>query len=265
MAGTGRTAQWVILVSLATILGCSSDSNVEDEQDVTVEEEGPFPPDDDPSAFTGPAFGELDEDLPHTNQGSFEGGATESPKDAGQNNVLPKAAQRDAGVFNVPTNGAPSPMFGAQPFSQKLLRFEEFGLDPLDLERTEPGENWEPLPAPLSAQGMPDTGALDDFIAQVIWPVPTKYANDIDTNPWQGEIEAWLGRGLDTPPAEGRPPGLGWSHQRWNDFTPREYFQTVQAGARTNRGVRDAKQNHGYVTGEFAPGGLYHNTARTRV
>ena len=33
------------------------------------------------------------------------------------------------------------------------------------------------------------------------------------------------------------------------------------AGSRTNRGVRDALQRHGYSQGEFAPGGLYHNTA----
>jgi FtsP/CotA-like multicopper oxidase with cupredoxin domain len=42
---------------------------------------------------------------------------------------------------------------------------------------------------------------------------------------------------------------------------PQAFFKTAQAGARVNGGFRDAKQLHGYSVGEFAPGGLYHNTA----
>ena len=89
-------------------------------------EENPFPPDDDPSAFTGPTFGDLDEELPEANRGSFEGGLTETSDDANLNNVLPEDFQRDDfdAVFNVPTNGPPSPLFGAEPFTQKMLRFE---------------------------------------------------------------------------------------------------------------------------------------------
>jgi FtsP/CotA-like multicopper oxidase with cupredoxin domain len=249
----------LVVIVLATVFGCSSGSNNDDDI-VDVEEEGPFPPEGDPSAFTGPEFGDLDEGLPDTNEGSFEGGESGTPVDAGRNNTVPELAQRDDGIFNVPTNGPPSPLYGAQPFSQQMLRFEEFGLDNLDLDLAAPEADWEPLPAPLSAQAAPDSAALDQFLTQGIWPVPTRFSNDTDTNPWQSAIEAWLGRALDSPPAEGRPPGLGWSHQRWDDFTPGEYFQTVQAGARTNLGVRDAKQGHQYSSGEFGPGGLYHNT-----
>ena len=259
MAERMRLANMVILVLLAATYGCTSDVSFDDDE-VEMEEEGPFPPDGDPSAFTGPIIGELDDDLPDTNEGSFEGGMTETPEDAAQNNTVPEVTQRDDGIFNVPTNGRPSPLFGALPFSQQMLRFEEFGLVELDLDRTEPDTNWKSLPAPLAAQATPDSEALDEFLLQSIWPVPTRYANDTDTNPWQSAIQSWLGRALDSPPAEGRPPGLGWSHQRWNEFTPREYFQTVQAGARVNRGVRNGKQNHAYSNGEFGPGGLYHNT-----
>ena len=53
---------------------------------------------------------------------------------------------------------------------------------------------------------------------------------------------------------------MGWSHQRWDEFTPKEYYQTATTGARTNGGLRDEKQLHGYEGGEFGPGGLYHNT-----
>ncbi len=82
-----------------------------------------------------------------------------------------------------------------------------------------------------------------------------------DLNPWKADIEAFLGRPLKAPPAEGRPPGEGWSHQRWNEFLPRVFFKTAQAGARVNGGFRDSMQLHNYSVGEFGPGGLYHNTA----
>ena len=225
----------------------------------------PFPPDDDPSAHTGPLFGDLPEGLPEANGGAFEGGETGTPEDAAIENVLQAEDQRPDDTFNVPTNGPPSPLFGARPFTQKMLRFEEFGPRSLDLQATKPPGSWRPLPAPADAYSTPDGKAIEDFMAQRIWPTPTRFANDWDLNPWQTEIEAFLGRPLDGPPAEGRPPGQGWSHQRWDEFTPEVYFQTAQTGARTNGGFRDAKQRHGYGVGEFARGGLYHDTTGKRT
>ena len=220
---------------------------------------------DDPSALTGPVFGDLPEGLPEANEGAFEGGVTGEAEDAAEENVLHPEDQRDGaddlfGVFNVPTNGPPSPLFGAQPFTQQMLRFEEFGAQSLDLDNTSQPPGWNPLPAPETAHDVPDGADLEDFLAQSIYPVPTKFANDNDANPWAAEIEEFLGRALESPPAEGRPPGLGWSHQRWEEFTPEQYFQTASAGARENFGFRDSKQDHGYRQGEFGPGGLYHNT-----
>ena len=97
-------------------------------------------------------------------------------------------------------------------------------------------------------------GALEGFLDKGIWPIPTKFANTDDMNTWEEVIEEYLGRDLDNPPAEGRPPGLGWSHLRWDEFKPEVYFQTAQAGARTNGGFRDQLQRHGYSDGEFGPG-----------
>ena len=222
-------------------------------------DDNPFPPDDDPSAFTGPVFGDLPEGLPEAHEGSFEGGETGTAEDAAVENVLQAEDQREDDRFNVPTNGPPSPLFGSRPFTQKMWRFEEFGLESLDLSAVEPPNDWQPLPAPADAYSNPDGDAIDDFMSQEIWPIPTKFANDWDSNPWQFEIEGYLGRQLEDPPAEGRPPGLGWSHQRWDEFTPEVYFQTVQTGARTNGGFRDTKQMHGYGVGEFGRKGLYHN------
>ncbi|HIL80640.1 MAG TPA: copper oxidase, partial [Myxococcales bacterium] len=145
-----------------------------------------------------------------------------------------------------------------------MLRFEEFGPEKLRLRKKQKAnkkpKGWIPLPAPSNAQGTPNSAALDTFLAQSVWPVPTPHANDQDRNPWESQIETWLGRSLDSPPAEGRPPGQAWSHQRWKEFKPKTFYQTATTGARTNRGLRDDKQDHNYRVGEFGDEGLYHNT-----
>lgn len=212
---------------------------------------GPPPPGD-PSVLTGPFIGLQFSDtllstLPEANAGSFQGGPTGTKSDAALNGAVPLAAQTSN---NIPTNSKPSPTFGALPFTQQLLLFEEFGLEKLDPAAPAPSGS---LPS-LSAG--PD--ALESFLAQTgIAPYPSQYANTTDNNPWQAEIEKFLGRALDHPPAEGRPPGQGFSHQRWNEFYPQAFFKTAQAGARTNGGFRDSRQLHGYRVGEFGPGGLY--------
>jgi manganese oxidase len=173
-------------------------------------------------------------------------------------------------LFNYPTNGYPSPMFGAVPFTQKLLMFEEFGPEKLDPTAPPPPLSFPPpklgeLPFQNPehvARSAPDTTELDNFLKQPgIAPFPTQYSNTDAQNPWKTEIQLFLERDLTNPPAEGRPPGEGWSHQRWNEFHPQAFYKTVQAGARPNGGFRDAKQMHKYKYGEFGPGGLYHNTA----
>jgi FtsP/CotA-like multicopper oxidase with cupredoxin domain len=242
-----------ILIPAAIFFASSSFSKQNDE----------IPPGD-PSALRDYMEGDLPKGLPEANEGALEGGETGTLVDASAENVLQPGQQRDDGVFDVPSNGPPSPLFGAEPFTQQLLRFEEFGT--LQLTRKAggransdgPPKNWRLLPAPFDAQSFPD--GLDDFLEQPIWPFPTRYANTGHKNPWQSEIEEYLGRKLRHPPAEGRPPGLGWAHQRWDEFMPKEYFQTATTGARDNGGLRDSLQMHGYQVGEFGPGGLYYNT-----
>jgi FtsP/CotA-like multicopper oxidase with cupredoxin domain len=233
------------------------------------------PPAGDPSAFTGPIVNEsYAADLVNeasVYKGALEGGPTQTAADQGVNGFIAEDQLQSNGKYNVPTNSRPSPLFGAQPFTQQMLRFEEFGTRPLarDLEnftpRAFPSPSVGPAPEqdPLSvAASSPDPIALETFIAQNgIAPEPDEYSIDWMSNPWQKEIENFLGRALDTPPAEGRPPGRGWAHQRWNEFKPVEYVITAQAGSRTNWGARDERQRHGYEFGEFGYGGLYHNTA----
>jgi FtsP/CotA-like multicopper oxidase with cupredoxin domain len=165
--------------------------------------------------------------------------------------------------FDAPTGAPPSPLFGAQPFTQKILMFEEFGTRPLPASATA-----HSLPDPLGCNGPANPGAyttaLDSFLGQPLYPAPTRTANAAPefpgaTNPWAATVSGCLGRPV-TGVLEGRPPGENFAHQRWSEFFPQVYFQTVQAGSRPNGGIRDGAQLHRYQTGEFGPGGLYHNT-----
>ncbi|MDV6343322.1 multicopper oxidase domain-containing protein [Nitrosomonas sp. Is37] len=160
-----------------------------------------------------------------------------------------------SGGFNIPTGAPPSPLFGAKPFSQKMLLFEEMNSLPL----SKCSDCASTLPQPNDTHSSPDSMALDTFLKEPIHPFPTEQANIVMPNPWQSLIETHTGP-LKFSATEGRPGGEFYSHQRWNEFPPETYVQTAQAGARTNTGFRDKGQRHGWSNGEFAPGGLYHNT-----
>ena len=163
-----------------------------------------------------------------------------------------------AGGFDIPTGAAPSPLFGAAPFSQQMLMFEEFGTQPLPTNAPE-----HTLPSPNGCEGAVDPAAfgasLEAFLAQPLFPPPQEQANTAQPNAWASMISSCLGRPV-TGVAEGRPPGVNFAHQRWAEFTPTVYFQSAMAGARTNGGFRDSLQRHHYAMGEFGPGGLYYNT-----
>ena len=240
----------------------------------TLDYFGP-PPDGDPSAWTGPIVSEELADAltnqPPVYKGAIEGGPTGTAADQGVTGTISEDSLDGGGKYNIPTDSKPSPLFGAKPYTQKMLRFEEFGTQPLDptvvstmtFPRPTVGSLPELDPFEPSKSG-PDPVALDAFLSEPgISPFPREFSNTDAQNPWKPDIERFLGRALDTPPAEGRPPGRGWAHQRWNEFYPVEFFKTAQAGARNNSGLRDGYQRHGYAAGEWAPGGLYHNTTGT--
>jgi FtsP/CotA-like multicopper oxidase with cupredoxin domain len=231
---------------------------------------GPPEPED-PSAF-GPLINAENvdfEELEPANIGAFEGGPTGTEEDTAVDTVIPEDQLEST---NVPTDGRPSPLFGALPFTQKMLRFEEFGPESYDPATNPQPASSFPLPsvgpAPERdpgniARSGPDPAAIGKFLAEPgIRPLPSEFSNQTDENPWKSVIAGFLGRPLDTPPAEGRPPGRGWAHQRWNEFFPQAYFKTGLVGSRTNDGARDNRQLHGYQVGEWGPGGLYHNLYR---
>jgi FtsP/CotA-like multicopper oxidase with cupredoxin domain len=159
---------------------------------------------------------------------------------------------------NTPTDGLPSPLYGTLDFSQQMLRFEEFGLYKME----PPGTPAVPksLPMPPTCDGRPDPAAMDAFLSGYLYPEPTIEANTTLNNPWETIIDACLGEVTPTGGViEGRPPGINFAHQRWDEFPPQVFFVTAHSGARASTGRHDKHQRHGYVNGEFGPDGLYHN------
>ncbi len=169
-----------------------------------------------------------------------------------------------AAAQGIPTGLPASPLFGAAPFTQPMLMFEEFGTQVV------PGSSCAtctrlPQPAANSCTASPAGAALDTFLRQRLYPLPTVQANTGEQNPWQARIGACV-RPLATSAIEGRPPGVHFEHQRWTEFSstaasanrlPMVYFQTAQAGARVNGGLRDTMQRHQFILGEFGSSGLY--------
>jgi FtsP/CotA-like multicopper oxidase with cupredoxin domain len=169
------------------------------------------------------------------------------------------------GITDIPTESpfGASPLFQAGEFDQQMIRFEEFAPELMPTSAVAEA-NWVPLPQPQNAQNGPLPAALSAFLAQDgVWPYPQRLSNVDVESPWKSYVEAYLGRALVSPgvgvagPAEGRPSGEDWAHQRWDELYPRKYYKTTVAQSRVNLGLRDAKQRHGYAKGEFGPGGLY--------
>ena len=204
------------------------------------------------------------------------------------NNTVPEADLLLGRIFDLPTGGLPSPLFGALEFEQPMLRFEEFGhrdygvtLDP-GLTEPFPGTDEAnikypggfdvdgfPIPAPTLGSGdCPSGDQVEAFLGQqALTTSATRMADDFNQNPWKVRIEDYLGRPCPTLPCEGRPPGEGWAHQRWAEFPPQKIFQSMITGARTNFGFRNIWQDHLYEHSsgdtedcEFGVNGLYHDT-----
>lgn len=160
-----RCLKSMLLVSLIALMSaCGGDSSSPDDE---------VPPADDPSALTEYTEEPLADDLEEANHGAFEGGTKGNGEDAAAANVLQAADQREDGLYNVPTNGLPSPLYGAEAFTQQMMRFEEFGTDALDLGKKDAPTDWVPLPAPATSQAIPEGDELEGFLSQEIWPVPT--------------------------------------------------------------------------------------------
>jgi manganese oxidase len=94
----------------------------------------------------------------------------------------------------IPTGAPRSPLFGAREFSQPMPRFD----------------------------------VLPRYPTSVLSPAPTPMANEIDRYTVAPEF------GTGDGPAEGRPPGPMWAHQRWNEYLPQSCYTVSQEGAKPN-------------------------------
>jgi manganese oxidase len=113
------------------------------------------------------------------------------------NSAYGQSGSNSGNVGNgIPTGAPPSPLFGVQPFSTAMPRFDVIsrGTNPLGGDLT---------------------------------PVPQAEANQT-----QQPVDPALGGG--TGPIEGRPPGPIWAHQRFGQFTPQVSVEMSQAQATTN-------------------------------
>ena len=111
----------------------------------------------------------------------------------------------------VPTGTPPSPLFGAQKFTQPMPRLAL--RSPFVLTRV-------PSADPASAGDAAFPAALGERPARRL-----SYHTDFTANPTDPQfINPITGRG----PIEGRPPGEVFAHQRWNEFFPQVgYIQSL--------------------------------------
>ena len=115
-----------------------------------------------------------------------------------QNGLSPFA--QSAYADSIPTGAPPSPLFGVQPFTQPMPRFDVLPRN------AEPGFL---NPAPLAQVDETQRHLLDTRLEGV--------------------------RPGDTGPNEGRPPGAIWAHQDFNLFPPKIGMRVSQEGAKTNK------------------------------
>jgi manganese oxidase len=176
-------------------------------------------------------------------------------------------------AFNIPTESGinpipvPSPLCingaCASEFTTKMLMFEEFGLKNMSSSSSVAASLPQPVEDPAdptaACRNAPDGQTLDQFLKEDLYPSPTRAADETVSNAWEPQVRKCVGLSDQTPtPGDARPSGEWFAHQRWEEFPAQAYFQTAQAGARVNGGLRDKKQLHEYKVGEFGPGGLYY-------
>jgi len=119
------------------------------------------------------------------------------PSSQGQ---ISTATQSPGGTFDIPTGMPPSPLFGVQPFSTAMPRFD------------------------LISRGNNPLGG--DFT-----PVPTASANQTPQPLDPALVNGQTGL---FGPIEGRPPGDIWAHQQFGLFPPQVSVEMSQAQAQTN-------------------------------
>jgi len=118
------------------------------------------------------------------------------------NGLSPFAPSAYAGGTNIPTGTPPSPLFGALPFTQPMRRLRyEPSLPLTPVVNPSSGETEVKFPSGTESMNGRRLSYHTDYSAYG----GTKYVNPLTNN----------------GPAEGRPPGEWFAHQRWQEFLPK--------------------------------------------
>src|SRR5215510_15883615 len=137
-----------------------------------------------------------------------------------KNGLSPFARSAYADDSSIPTGLPRSPLFGVQPFTQPMPRFDVLPRNPIS--------------------------ALN--------PAPTAQANTTQ-QPLNTALEGV--RPGDTGPIEGRPPGVIWAHQGFSQFSPSISIYATTEGAKVNSvynpGVASAFNSGIVATTPFPP------------
>src|SRR5262245_48272581 len=81
---------------------------------------------------------------------------------------MPAASAQSATTsFNIPTDAPRSPLFGAEPFTQKMLMFEEFGTRTMPKVEKATGLLMQ---GPTDCASSPGKAKLDNIINHTLWP-----------------------------------------------------------------------------------------------
>jgi FtsP/CotA-like multicopper oxidase with cupredoxin domain len=143
---------------------------------------------------------------------------------------------------NVPTGTPPSPLFGAQPFTQPMPR--------LALQK----------PIPIMRTPIDNNPNNDQAVFVGTSERPGKrlsYHTDFTANPSDPQFRNPI---TNRGPIEGRPPGEVFAHQRWSEFFPKVgYILSVGQIAPNTRfhpnfPAQDANSVWSYGTGRFVNG-----------
>ena len=80
----------------------------------------------------------------------------------------------------IPTGGTPSPTGSAQPWSQQMMLFEEFGTKPMVGSGC---STCTPVPPPQNCTLGPASASIDTFLKQALKTAPTRVAYTAGANP----------------------------------------------------------------------------------
>src|SRR4051794_5040420 len=124
-----------------------------------------------------------------------------------------RSAHADGTSSGIPTGAPPSPLSGAQPFTQSMLRLEVLQSAKANC-----------IDDPTGGTNMVVASNSTDPASNLVGSHGERLSCQDPMN-----VDALLGGGQG--PCEGRPPGEDWAHQKWTQFEPKVTYDVTQMPA----------------------------------